>query len=185
MATLVVYGVPPKRIKLFSATHRDLHKTWQFIPAEFKGAIRDNFERLLRPAIQEFMRDEDPDIAQADYRFAPDVQTIRAALAARHYDRVVYYGHALSDGVTLAPLKRITGPEVATVLKSASVKHFDILGCNSFAVGSLIKLHAPEITVGVVYGKREDDFEVDVRTMKLIGFSIARQPVYHPGSAGK
>lgn len=185
MATLVVYGVPPKRIKLFSAAHRDLHKTWQFVPNEFQGAIRDNFERLLRPAMLEFMRAEAPDIAQADYRFAPDIQTIRAALASRHYDRVVYYGHALSDGVTLAPLKRITGPELAIVLKGAGVKHFDILGCNSFSVGSLIKLQAPGITVGVIYGKREDDFEVDVRTMQLTGFSIAQQVVHHPGSVDK
>lgn len=185
MGTLVVYGVPPKRIKLFSAAHRDLHKVWQFVPSEFKGAVRDNFERLLRPAIQEFMRAEAPDIAQADYRFAPDIQTIRAALGSRRYDRVVYYGHALSDGVTLAPLKRITGPELATILKAAGVNHFDILGCNSFAIGSLIKLQAPGITVGVIYGKREDDFEVDLRTMQLIGFSIAQQAVHHPGSVNK
>ncbi len=185
MATLVMYGVPPKRIKLFSAKHRDLHKVWQFVPSEFKGAIRHNFERLLRPAMQEFMRAEAPDIAQADYRFAPDIQTIRAVLASRHYDRVVYYGHALSDGVTLAPLTRITGPELATVLKAAGVKHFDILGCNSFAIGSLIKLQAPGMAVGVVYGKREDDFDVDLRTMQLIGFSISPQVVHHPGSVDK
>ncbi len=181
MATLVAYGVPPNKIKLFSATHRDLHKTWQLDPKEFKGETRANFERLFRRSLQESFGSEVPDLAQADYLFVPDLRTLSAALATRRYARLVYYGHALSDGVTLAPLHRIAAPQLAPVLKASGVQRFDILGCNSSAIGGLIATLVPGMTVGTLRGRIFDDVEIDMRTMNLLNFTIVPQKIFPLG----
>jgi hypothetical protein len=81
MSVLVAYGVPPNKIKLFSRTGVNLHQTWQFEPKTFAGAARENFERLLRTALLAFAGTEVPDLARADYRFVPDVQTLGSLLA--------------------------------------------------------------------------------------------------------
>ena len=54
MSVLVAYGIPPNKIKLFSHTGVNLHQTWQFEPKAFTGAVRENFERLLRTALLAF-----------------------------------------------------------------------------------------------------------------------------------
>lgn len=181
MATLVAYGVPPNKIKLFSATYRDLHKTWQLDPKEFKGETRANFERLFRRSLQQSFGSEVPDLAQADYLFVPDLRTLSAALATQRYSRLVYYGHALSDGVTLAPLHRIAAPQLAPVLKAAGVQRFDILGCNSSAIGGLLATLVPGMTVGTLRGRIFDDVEIDIRTMKLLNFTIVPQKIFPLG----
>jgi len=121
MPVLVAYGVPPNKIKLFSSTGVNLQKTWQFEPKTFAGAARSSFERLLRIALLAFAGTEIPDLARADYRFVPDIQTLGRSLLGGRYARLVYYGHALSDGVTLLPLHRITAQQLAQVLTGSTV----------------------------------------------------------------
>lgn len=184
-SVLVAYGIPPNKIKLFSSTGMDLHKTWQFDPKTFTGPIRAKFEELLRTALPILVKNEIPDIVHADYRFVSDAQTLQQVLAHGGYTHLVYYGHALADGVTLLPLHRITAPQLAQVLKGATVKHVDILGCNSSAIGALLASLAPGVQVGVLRGKRFDDFEVNMQTMQPTDFRILPQPVYHFGSTAK
>src|SRR5437870_5138609 len=74
-------------------------------------------------------------------------------------------------------------PQLAQVLKGATVKHVDILGCNSSAIGALLASLAPGVQVGVLRGRRFDDFEVNMQTMQPTDFRILPQPVYHFGSA--
>ena len=181
MSVLVAYGVPPNKIKLFSRTGVDLHQTWQFEPKTFTGAVRENFERLLRTALVDFAGTEVPDLARGDYRFVPDVQTLGSLLARGRYARLIYYGHALTDGITLLPLHRITAQQVAQVLAGSTVGHIDIFGCNSSAIGALLSSLIPRIKVGTLRGRRFDDIEVNMQTMQLMDFRILSQPVFHLG----
>jgi len=181
MSVLVAYGVPPNKIKLFSVTGQDLHKTWHFDPHTFKGQVRANFERLLRTALQEFVGSEIPDLAIADFQFTPDLTTLSTALLQRRYTTLVYYGHALTDGVTLLPLHRITARQLASVIGHSGVRHVDILGCNNSAIGALLSTLAPDIVVGTLRGRRFDDIAVDMHTMRLTDFKIAPQAVFHLG----
>jgi len=181
MALLVAYGVPPNKIKLFSALGQDLHKTWQFEPHTFKGQLRATFEQLLRAALQDFIGTELPDLAHADLRFIPDLATLSSALLQRRYTNLVYYGHALTDGLTLLPLHRITARQLAGVLGHSGVQHVDILGCSSSAIGALLSTLVPDIVVGTLRGRRFDDVAVDMHTMRLIGFKIESQTVFHLG----
>jgi hypothetical protein len=183
MPVLVAYGVPPNKIKLFSSTGVNLHKTWQFEPRTFTGAVRESFERLLRIALLAFAGTEIPDLARADYRFVPDFQTLGRLLTRGRYARLVYYGHALSDGVTLLPLHRITAQQLAQVLAGSAVEHVDIFGCNSSAIGALLASLLPRLKVGTLRGKRFDDIEVNLATMQLTDFRILSQPVFHLGPA--
>lgn len=179
MATLVAYGMPQKNMALRSTTGAPLHKTLHFDSKNFTGRIRDDFERALRMALQRFMGSELPDVFQAKYLFTPDSQTLSMALGSHRYNRVVYYGHALADGVTLAPLQRITAPQIAHALKGSGVEHFDILGCDSSAIGALIATLVPGLTVGTLRGKRFDDFKVDPSTMKIQDFTIVPMQIFH------
>lgn len=122
MATLVAYGMPQKKIPLRSASGAPLHKTLHFDSKNFTGKVRDDFEKALRVALQRFIGSEVPEVAQAKFLFTPDIKTLSMALGTHLYDRVVYYGHALADGVTLAPLHRITAPQIAQALKGSGVK---------------------------------------------------------------
>jgi len=101
------------------------------------------------------------------------------ALGSHRCSRVVYYGHALPDGVTLAPLQKITAPQVAHALKGSGVDHVDILGCDSSAIGALLATLVPGLTVGTLRGKRFDDFRVDPSTMKIQDFTIVPMPIFH------
>lgn len=79
-------------------------------------------------------------------------KNIALRLAGRRYDRVIYYGHALADGITLAPLQRITAPQIAHALKGSGVEHVDILGCDSSSIGALLATLVPGLTVGTLRG---------------------------------
>ena len=57
----------------------------------------------------------------------------------------------------------------------------DILGCNSSAIGALLSTLVPDIVVGTLRGRRFDDVAVDMHTMRLIGFKIESQTVFHLG----
>lgn len=179
MATLVAYGMPQKKIPLRSASGVPLHKTLHFDSKNFTGKVRDDFEKALRVALQRFIGSEVPDVAQAKYLFTPDIKTLSMALGTHLYDRVVYYGHALADGVTLAPQQRITAPQIAQALKGSAVGHLDILGCDSSAIGALISTLVPGLTVGTLRGKRFDDFKVDPSTMKIQDFMIVPMQIFH------
>lgn len=121
MATLVAYGMPQKNIALRSASGAPLHKTLHFDSKNFTGKVRDDFEKALGVALQRFIGTEVPDVSQAKYLFTPDIRTLSMALASRRYNRVIYYGHALADGVTLAPLQRISAPQIAHALNGSGV----------------------------------------------------------------
>jgi len=110
MATLLAYGMPQKKIPLRSASGAPLPKTLPFDSKNFTGKVRDDFEGALRVALQRFIGSELPEVAQAKYLFTPDIRSLSMALGTQLYNRVVYYGHALADGVTLAPQQRITAP---------------------------------------------------------------------------
>lgn len=103
MATLGAYGMPQKNIALHSASGAALHKTLHFDSKNFTGKVRDGFEKALAVALQRFIGSEVPEVSQAKYLFTPDIQSLTMALASGRYNRVIYYGHALADGVTLAP----------------------------------------------------------------------------------
>ena len=90
-----------------------------FDSKNFTGKVRDDFEKALSVALQRFIGSEVPDVSQAKYLFTPDIKTLSMAVASRRYNRVIYYGHALADGVTLAPLHRITAPQIAHALKGS------------------------------------------------------------------
>lgn len=181
MATLVAYGMPQKNIALRSATGAPLHKTLHFDSKNFTEKVRDDFEKALRVALQRFIASEVPDVSQAKFLFTPDIKTLSMALATRRYDRVIYYGHALADGVTLAPLQRITAPQIAHALKGSGVKHVDILGCDSSSIGALLATLVPGLAVGTLRGKRFDDFKVDPSTMKIQDFTIVPMQIFHFG----
>lgn len=74
------------------------------------------------------------------------------SLASHRHNRVIYYGHALSDGVTLAPLQRITTPQIAHALRGSGVEHVDILGCDSSSIGALLATLVPDLIVGTLRG---------------------------------
>jgi len=120
-------------------------------------------------------------VSQAKYLFTPDVQSLTMAVASGRHNRVIYYGHALADGVTLAPLKRITAPQIAHALKGSGVVHVDIWGCDSSAIGALLATLVPGLTVGTLRGKRFDDFKVDPSTMKIQDFTIVPMQIFHFG----
>ena len=189
MSVLVAYGVPPNKIKLFSSTGVNLHQTWQFEPKTFTGPARENFERLLRSALMAFVAlevpYEVPDLAKTDFRFVPDIQTLGSLLARGRYSRLIYYGHALTDGVTLLPLHRITAQQLAQALEGSSVQHLDLFGCNSSAIGALLSSLLPRIRVGTLRGKRFDDIVVNTQTMRLTDFQIVPQPVFHLGPSAQ
>lgn len=185
MSVLVAYGIPPNKIKLFSRTGKDLHQTWQFEPKTFTGIARDNFEQLLRAALVAFIGAEVPNVVGADFRFVPDIQTLSGLLIHGRYTHLIYYGHALADGVTLLPLHRISAPQLAQVLKSSRVEHVDLLGCNSSAIGALLSSLTPNIKVGALRSRRFDDIQVDMQTLRLTSFWILPQPVYHFGPISK
>lgn len=184
-SVLVAYGIPPNKIKLFSNAGVDLHKTWQFDPKTFTGTTRAKFEQFLRGALPTLVGNDVPDLVQADYRFVSDAPTLQQVIVHGAYTNLVYYGHALVDGVTLLPLHRITAQQLAQILKGATVKHVDILGCNSSAFGALLASLVSGVQVGVLRGKRFDDFEVNIQTLQLAGFRIVPQPVYHFGPTSK
>jgi len=178
---LVAYGVPPNHIELFSATGRDLHREWKFDPKTFSGRTRQNFEWKLRSALSRFLASEVPSIGHADYRFVPDIATLNRLLQTRRYDHVIYYGHAVDDGATLKPLHKITVLQLELALKGSGVTHIDILGCRSTAIAARLAMDLPLLTIGNLRGRRFDDVEVDLRTMRLKTLSIVPQPVFHFG----
>jgi hypothetical protein len=105
--------------------------------------------------------------------------TLSMALGTHLYNRVVYYGHALADGVTLAPQQRISASQIAQALKGSGVGHLDLLGCDSSVIGALISTLVPGLTVGTLRGKRFDDFKVDPSTMKIQDFTIVPMQIFH------
>lgn len=179
MATLVAYGMPQKTIPLRSASGAPLHKTLHFDSKNFTGKVRDDFEKALSVALQRFIGSEVPDVSQAKYLFTPDIKTLSMAVASRRYNRVIYYGHALADGVTLAPLQRITAPQIAHALKGSGVTHVDILGCDSSSIGALLATLVPGLSLGTLRGKRFDDFKVDPSAMKIQDFTIVPMQIFH------
>ena len=178
-SVLVVYGVPPNRVHLFSATGKDLHTEWSFDPKTFNGKIRENFEQLLRTALTSFLITEVPEIAHARYRFISSAGDLRAAMHGGRYTHIVYYGHAVDDGATLKPLHKITVTELRHLLQGSGVDHIDILGCKSTTFASQLASAMPKLNVGNLRGKRFDDIEVDLRSMKLTNFTIVPQVVFH------
>jgi len=176
---LVVYGVPPNHIQLFSAGGKRLHKDWKFDAKTFGGAQQKNFEAKLRDALQTFMAGEVADIGRADYAFVADAGSLAQVLRRGAYTHVVYYGHAVDDGATLKPLKEITVKQMADALSGANVVHIDILGCSSASFAAKLVLSVPKLTAGSFLTKRLDDIEVDMATMQLKKLVIERQPLHH------
>ena len=176
---LVVYGVPPNHIPLFSAGGKSLHKDWKFDAKTFGGAQKKNFEAKLREALQAFMAGEVADLGRADYAYVTDATSLTQVLRRGAYTHLVYYGHAVDDGATLKPLKEITVKQMTDALSGTSVVHIDILGCSSASFAAKLVLSLPKLTAGSFLRKRLDDIEVNMATMQLKKLVIERQPLHH------
>jgi hypothetical protein len=182
-SVLVAYGLPPNRVHLFSLTGKDLHTEWKFDPKTFNGRTRRIFERQLRRALRSFLVNEVPDIMHADYRFITSAADLGGVLHSRRYTHLVYYGHAVDDGSTLKPLHKITAMQLQHLIHGSGIDHLDILGCRSTTFAAQLASATPKLTVGNLRGKRYDDIEVDLRTMRLTKFTILPQTVFHFGPA--
>lgn len=181
VATLVAFGLPPNRVKLFDIHGRDLHATWHFDPKTFNGTVRAYFEGQLRKALSAFLAGEVPDIAHAEYRYVTDASSLMTLVRSGRYSHVIYYGHADIKLNVLAPVaeRKITGAQLKQIFAGSAVKRFDILGCQAGVIAAQLASDVPGLDVGYLRGTRYDEVDVDMRTRELRGFSIVPQKVFH------
>lgn len=172
---LVVYGVPP------STVLRD--RSGKVLGSfALTASNRASFEVALREALGAFVKN-DVDIAGADYQFVRNVKDLQTAIASKPYSHVVYYGHAMTDqGVLLLSHgNKVSVDQLVSLLTGTKVKHFDILGCASVSIAARLAIAMPKLTVGNLRDKRWDNFDVELRTMKVQRMSIEPQAIHHFG----
>jgi hypothetical protein len=69
---------------------------------------------------------------------------------------------------------------MASLLKGASIKHFDILGCSGASIaGELATLVPRGIRIGYLRNRRQDNIEVDPATLMVKKLTIDPQTLFH------
>ncbi len=178
---LVLYGVPPE-FQVLDAQGRSLGKRFQLNKSNMAS-----FEAALKIALGVFLA-KHADLSRAKMLHVRNAEGIAKAIkAASARTHIIYYGHAIADDKALAPSKaqRVTIDQLVRMLKVASVSHFDLLGCTSVGIAAELAIAVPKIRFGGLMNKRNDDFEVDFRTLQIRNMAIAKQEFLHFGAAGR
>ena len=180
-AFLVLYGIPPEFV-VSDAQGRSLGKKFQLDKSN-KGS----FETALRIALGAFFaKHADMDRARMVFvRTAGDVA--KAVKAANSNTHIVYYGHAIAEDKKLAPSKgqRITIDQLSRMLKGSSISHFDFLGCSSVGIAADLSIAIPGVRFGGLMNKRNDEFEVEFRTLQVRKMAITKQEFLHFGAGSQ
>jgi hypothetical protein len=172
---LVVYGDPPL-MPLKDEQGRKLNKTFTLRPGNERS-----FRLALEGALVTFLGAH-VNVKNATYRRIRSRQEFVRAIKSGHFSHVIYYGHALSNVNVLLPAtgSNIAPFQIADVLKESGVRHFDILGCSGASIAAeTATLVSSNIQVGYLMAKREDNLEVDPRTMTVKRMTIDPQALRH------
>jgi hypothetical protein len=176
-SVLVVYGDPPTP-PLEDSTGRPLGNN-----LALTGGNQVSFERALRLALAGYF---------GAHVSMANAKLIRIASAAdfintvkrEKFNHLIYYGHALLGTNALLPSigKNISGWQITDALKGTSVKHFDLLGCETASLAAELSIALPWMDVGYLRSWRHDNFEVDPNTLRIKNIKFDPTPLRHfPG----
>jgi hypothetical protein len=173
---LAVYGVPPD-MPLQDAAAKSIGKTFSLTTVN-----RASFESALKQGLSGFVGGDAP-LAGARFVFIRGLPDLSAAGRSGEWTHVIYYGHAAEreNALIPGPGQRISATQLAGLFRGSAVTHVDILGCRSLSIAAELSAMLPTLRVGGLAAKRQDNIEVDPRTLHVIKFEMSRQPIRHFG----
>lgn len=153
---------------------------------ELTSRNKDSFEVALRQALNVFMKG-DAIISGVRMTFIRDASDFAAAVRSASYTQIVYYGHALEGVNALLPTgtNRVSAKDLASALTGTTVKHFDILGCQSASIAAELSTLLAKVRVGNLRVKRFDNVICDPRSLLVTSLTIDPQPIFHFEGTGR